>query len=194
MLADMQMEIEAAHALLYQAAWLKDSNPTRLGTAASRAKLYASEMANRVAAKAVQIHGSVGYSRETDVERMYRDARVLTIYEGTSEIQRMIIARDLLQRSSAAEQSFMDWERYNELVELRNAGQIEEASAELAKLADAEPDPYIRAVVLMAVATGLSWQNRFADARQTLHGAARMVGRESHIVSAVATEHRSGRH
>ncbi len=102
MLADMQMEIEAGRALLYQAAWLKDSNPSRLGTAASRAKLYASEMANRVAAKAVQIHGSVGYSRETDVERMYRDARVLTIYEGTSEIQRMIIARELLQRSNAA--------------------------------------------------------------------------------------------
>jgi alkylation response protein AidB-like acyl-CoA dehydrogenase len=59
-------------------------------------------MANRVAAKVVQIHGSVGYSRETAVERIYRDARVLTIYEGTSEIQRMIIARDLLQRSNAA--------------------------------------------------------------------------------------------
>jgi alkylation response protein AidB-like acyl-CoA dehydrogenase len=102
MLADMQMEIEAARALLYHAAWLKDANPSRLGTAASKAKLYASEMANRVAAKAVQIHGSVGYSRETDVERMYRDARVLTIYEGTSEIQRMIIARELLQRPSDA--------------------------------------------------------------------------------------------
>ena len=80
-------------ASFYNAAWLKDAQPTRLGTAASRAKLYASEMANRVAAKAVQIHGSVGYSRETDVERMYRDARVITIYEGTSEIQRIIIAR-----------------------------------------------------------------------------------------------------
>jgi butyryl-CoA dehydrogenase len=102
MIADMQMEIEAARALLYNAAWLKDAHPTRLGTAASRAKLYASEMANRVAAKAVQIHGSVGYSRETDVERMYRDARVLTIYEGTSEIQRIIIARELLQHSNAA--------------------------------------------------------------------------------------------
>ena len=102
MLADMHMEIEAARALLYQAAWLKDAHPTRLGTAASKAKLYSSEMANRVAAKAVQIHGSVGYSRETPVERMYRDARVLTIYEGTSEIQRMIIARDLLQRSNVA--------------------------------------------------------------------------------------------
>jgi butyryl-CoA dehydrogenase len=102
MLADMHMEIEAARALLYQAAWLKDAHPTRLGTAASKAKLYGSEMANRVAAKAVQIHGSVGYSRETPVERIYRDARVLTIYEGTSEIQRMIIARDLLQQRSTA--------------------------------------------------------------------------------------------
>jgi alkylation response protein AidB-like acyl-CoA dehydrogenase len=101
MLADMHMEIEAARALVYQAAWLKDAHPNRLGTAASKAKLYASEMANRVVAKAVQIHGSVGYSRETPVERMYRDARVLTIYEGTSEIQRLIIARDLLQRSNA---------------------------------------------------------------------------------------------
>jgi alkylation response protein AidB-like acyl-CoA dehydrogenase len=54
-------------------------------------------MVNRVVYKAVQVHGSVGYSRETDVERMYRDARVISIYEGTSEIQRMIIARDLLQ-------------------------------------------------------------------------------------------------
>jgi butyryl-CoA dehydrogenase len=94
MLADMQTEIEAARGLVYHAAWLKDSGG-RMGAAASKAKLYASEMVNRVAAKAVQIHGSVGYSRETDVERMYRDARVVTIYEGTSEVQRMIIARDL---------------------------------------------------------------------------------------------------
>jgi butyryl-CoA dehydrogenase len=96
MLADMQTEIEAARGLLYYAAWLKDSGKA-MGSAASKAKLYASEMANRVAYKAVQIHGSLGYSRETDVERMYRDARVITIYEGTSEVQRMIIARDLLK-------------------------------------------------------------------------------------------------
>jgi butyryl-CoA dehydrogenase len=69
-----------------------------MGSAASRAKLYASEMVNRVVYKAVQIHGSQGYSRESDVERMYRDARVISIYEGTSEIQRTIIARDLLPR------------------------------------------------------------------------------------------------
>ena len=95
MIADMQTELEAARQLTYYAAWLKDANKP-MGAAASKAKLYASEMANRVAYKAVQIHGSVGYSRETDVERMYRDARVITIYEGTSEVQRMIIARDLL--------------------------------------------------------------------------------------------------
>jgi alkylation response protein AidB-like acyl-CoA dehydrogenase len=96
MIADMQTELEAARGLTYYAAWLKDSGQ-QMGAAASKAKLYASEMANRVVYKAVQIHGSVGYSRETDVERMYRDARVITIYEGTSEVQRMIIARELLR-------------------------------------------------------------------------------------------------
>jgi alkylation response protein AidB-like acyl-CoA dehydrogenase len=101
MLADMHTEIEAARALVWQAAWLRDTwlrdtGSARLGPGASRAKLYAGEMVNRVVYKAVQIHGSMGYSRESDVERMYRDARVLSIYEGTSEIQRLIIARDLL--------------------------------------------------------------------------------------------------
>jgi butyryl-CoA dehydrogenase len=99
MLADMQTEIEAARELTHYAAWLRDSGAaeSRSGPQASKAKLYASEMANRVAYKAVQIHGSSGYSRETDVERYYRDARVLTIYEGTSEMQRIVIARDLLR-------------------------------------------------------------------------------------------------
>src|SRR2546427_445399 len=104
MLADMQTEIEAARFMVWQAAWIRDTmlektrdaESSRLGAFASRAKLFAAEMANRVAYKAVQIHGSMGYSRESDVERMYRDARALSIYEGTSEIQRMIIARDLL--------------------------------------------------------------------------------------------------
>jgi alkylation response protein AidB-like acyl-CoA dehydrogenase len=100
MIADMQTEIEAARGLTYYAAWLKDAHPTKLGAASSKAKLYASEMVNRVVYKAVQVHGSVGYSRETDVERMYRDARVITIYEGTSEVQRMIIARELLGKAS----------------------------------------------------------------------------------------------
>ncbi len=109
MLADMHTEIEAARALLYNAAHRKDlqssaspSSSTSIaspGSASSRAKLYASEMVNRVVYKAVQIHGSLGYSRESEVERMYRDARVISIYEGTSEIQRTIIARDLLGRS-----------------------------------------------------------------------------------------------
>jgi alkylation response protein AidB-like acyl-CoA dehydrogenase len=100
MIADMQTEIEAARGLTYYAAWLKDAHPTKLGAASSKAKLYASEMVNRVVYKAVQVHGSVGYSRETDVERMYRDARVITIYEGTSEVQRMIIARELLGKAN----------------------------------------------------------------------------------------------
>jgi len=96
MLADMQTEIEAARALVHHAAWMRDTAASRMGAYASRAKLYAGEMVNRVVYKAVQIHGSLGYSRESDVERMYRDARVIPIYEGTSEIQRLIIARDLL--------------------------------------------------------------------------------------------------
>jgi butyryl-CoA dehydrogenase len=102
MLADMQTEIEAARVLVHRAAWMRDTGAPRVGPYASRAKLYAGEMVNRVVSKAVQIHGSLGYSRESDVERMYRDARVITIYEGTSEIQRMIIARDLLSRSAEA--------------------------------------------------------------------------------------------
>jgi butyryl-CoA dehydrogenase len=97
MMADMQTEIAAARGLVHYAAWLKDSG-RRMGAAASKAKLYASEMVNRVVANAVQVHGSLGYSREADVERMYRDARVITIYEGTSEVQRMIIARELIGR------------------------------------------------------------------------------------------------
>jgi alkylation response protein AidB-like acyl-CoA dehydrogenase len=99
MLADMQTEIEAARLLVWQAAQMRDAGSARAGAFASRAKLFASETANRVAYKAVQILGSMGYSRESDVERMYRDARVLSIYEGTSEIQRLIIARDLLGRT-----------------------------------------------------------------------------------------------
>jgi alkylation response protein AidB-like acyl-CoA dehydrogenase len=97
MLADMQTEIEASRALVHHAAWMRDTGAPRMAAHASRAKLYTGEMVNRVVYKAVQIHGSLGYSRESDVERMYRDARVIPIYEGTSEVQRLIIARDLLQ-------------------------------------------------------------------------------------------------
>jgi len=101
MLADMQTEIEAGRALTHYAAWVRDSGG-RMGAHSARAKLYATEMANRVAAKAVQIHGSTGYSRESDVERYYRDARVLTIYEGSSEMQRIVISRDLLRTPGSA--------------------------------------------------------------------------------------------
>lgn len=104
MLADMQTEIEASRALVHNAAWMRDAGSSRIGPVASRAKLYAGEMVNRVVYKAVQIHGSMGYSRESHVERMYRDARVISIYEGTSEIQRLIIARDLLTPASGATQ------------------------------------------------------------------------------------------
>src|SRR5207249_10100508 len=96
MIADMQTEIEAARGLVHYAAWLKDAHPARVGASASKAKLYASEMVNRAVYKAVQVHGSAVYSRETDVELMYRDAREITIYEGTSEVQRIISAREWL--------------------------------------------------------------------------------------------------
>src|SRR5262249_31049200 len=96
MLADMATEIDASRLLVRQAAWKQDSG-ARFATEASIAKLYASEMAHRTTHKAVQIHGAYGYSREYAVERMYRDARVTEIYEGTSEIQRMVIASSILR-------------------------------------------------------------------------------------------------
>ncbi|NPA27020.1 MAG: acyl-CoA dehydrogenase [Chloroflexi bacterium] len=96
MLADMATAIHAARLMTYQAAWLRDQGMPYT-QAASMAKLFASEMAERVARDAIQIHGGYGYSREYPVERLYRDARLMTIGEGTSEIQRLIIARRLLQ-------------------------------------------------------------------------------------------------
>jgi alkylation response protein AidB-like acyl-CoA dehydrogenase len=90
--ADSAMEIELARNMLYKAAWLKEQKRPFTKEAAM-AKLYASEMAERVCYHAIQIHGGYGYSREYPVERMYRDARLMTIGEGTSEIQRMVIAR-----------------------------------------------------------------------------------------------------
>ena len=91
MLADMATEIDAARLLVRKAAWKQDSG-SRFSMDASMAKLFASEMATRVTHKAIQIHGGNGYSREYPVERMYRDARITEIYEGTSEIQRLVIA------------------------------------------------------------------------------------------------------
>ena len=104
MIADMGTRIEAARLLTYKAAMLKDANKNeplhvqqaRCGQACSMAKLYASETANYCADKAVQIHGGYGYSKEYEVERLYRDARITTLYEGTSEIQRLVIAKSFL--------------------------------------------------------------------------------------------------
>ncbi len=95
MLADMATEIEAARQLTLSAASMKDRGE-RYTKQASMAKLFASEVVNRVTAKALQIHGGYGYTKEYPVERFYRDARVFTIYEGTSEIQRVVIANHLL--------------------------------------------------------------------------------------------------
>jgi butyryl-CoA dehydrogenase len=95
MLSDMAMEVDAARMLVFRAADLKDRGK-KMTAAASQAKLYASEIVNRVVARSLQIHGAVGYSKEFDIERLFRDARVTTIYEGTSEIQRIVIARALL--------------------------------------------------------------------------------------------------
>jgi butyryl-CoA dehydrogenase len=91
MLADMATEIDAARLLVRRAAWKQDSG-ARFSMEASIAKLFASEMSTRVAHKAIQIHGGYGYSSEYPVERAYRDARITEIYEGTSEIQRLVIA------------------------------------------------------------------------------------------------------
>ncbi len=98
MLADMATEIDAARLLTRKAAWKQDTGG-RFSMEASIAKLFSSEMATRVAHKAIQIHGGYGYSREYPVERMYRDARITEIYEGTSEIQRLVIAAWVLKSS-----------------------------------------------------------------------------------------------
>ena len=95
-LADMAMKIEAARMLVYRAAWLKD-NGKDYDLAASMAKLYASEVAMEVTTEAVQIHGGYGYVKEYHVERLMRDAKITSIYEGTSEIQRMVISRKIIK-------------------------------------------------------------------------------------------------
>jgi len=95
MLADMATKIEASRLLIYHAALLKDAGKSFVKEA-SMAKLFASESANWVTDKAIQIHGGMGYMREVPVERMHRDAKLMEIGEGTSEIQRMVIAREIL--------------------------------------------------------------------------------------------------
>jgi len=98
MLADAATEIEAARYLLFHAAWLKQQNRSFTKEAAM-AKLFATEMAERVCRNAIQIHGGYGYSSQYPVERLYRDARLMTIGEGTSEVQRMVISRNVLNMS-----------------------------------------------------------------------------------------------
>ena len=98
MLADMATELDAARLLARRAAWKQDSG-ARFTMEASIAKLFASEMSTRVTHKAIQIHGGYGYSREYPVERNYRDARITEIYEGTSEIQRLVISSLVLKAS-----------------------------------------------------------------------------------------------
>ncbi len=95
-LADMATEIEAARLLCLKAAWLKDKG-LPYGQASAMAKLYASELAMRTAVEAVQIHGGYGFVKEYHVERMMRDAKITQIYEGTSEVQRIVISREVLK-------------------------------------------------------------------------------------------------
>ena len=97
-LADMSTEIEAARLLVYRAAWLKEQGKPHT-EAGAKAKLFASEMARRQTAEAIQVLGGYGYTKEFPVERYYRDAKITEIYEGTSEIQRLVIARSILGMS-----------------------------------------------------------------------------------------------
>jgi butyryl-CoA dehydrogenase len=95
-LADMATELDAGRLLTWKAAWTKENRP-RFSLEAAQAKLFASEMAQRVTNKALQIHGGYGYTKEYNVERYFRDARITEIYEGTSEIQKMVIADQVLK-------------------------------------------------------------------------------------------------
>ena len=100
-LANMSMEIDAARLLTLRAAWLKAQGRGHTG-AGAKAKLFASEMARRQTAEAIQVLGGYGYTKEFPVERYYRDAKITEIYEGTSEIQRLVIAREILEQRASA--------------------------------------------------------------------------------------------
>lgn len=97
MIADMATEIEAARELIYNTAVAKDAGAKDAPMKCSMCKYFASEMVNRVAAKAVQIHGGYGFIKEYKVDRLYRDARITTLYEGTSQVQQMVISGNLLR-------------------------------------------------------------------------------------------------
>jgi len=103
-LANMSMEIDAARLLVLRAAWLKDQGRPHT-EAGAKAKLFASEMARRQTAEAIQVLGGYGYTKEFPVERYYRDAKITEIYEGTSEIQRLVIARSLLRDQGGVRQT-----------------------------------------------------------------------------------------
>jgi alkylation response protein AidB-like acyl-CoA dehydrogenase len=96
-LADMITELDAARLLVYRAAYIKDAGTTRITREASEAKLFATEAAGRIVDSALQIHGGTGLVSGSVIERLYRDVRALRIYEGTSEIQRLVIAGQLLK-------------------------------------------------------------------------------------------------
>ncbi len=98
-LAEMHVELEAARALVRHAAWLRDQGEPRIPKEAAAAKLYATEAAQRVVDRALQLHGGQGLMRGSTPERLYREVRALRIYEGTSEIQKLVIARHLLKES-----------------------------------------------------------------------------------------------
>ena len=93
-----QSQVEAARLLTYRAAWLKDQGVVRTGRESSMAKLYSSEIAVRAAEECVQIHGGYGFIKDYPAEKFFRDVKLCTIGEGTSEIQRLVIARQLLGR------------------------------------------------------------------------------------------------
>jgi acyl-CoA dehydrogenase len=96
-IAEMAVELDAARLLVYRAAWAHDRGDARVTLEASMAKLYATEAAQRVVDRALQLHGGRGLLRGSVTERLYRDVRALRIYEGTSEIQKLVIAAQLLR-------------------------------------------------------------------------------------------------
>jgi acyl-CoA dehydrogenase len=95
----MQVDLQASRLLVRRAAWLKDRGAERIAGEGAMAKLFATEAAQRIVDRAVQIHGGQGVMRGSTVERLYREVRALRIYEGTSEIQKLVIARALLKES-----------------------------------------------------------------------------------------------
>ena len=95
-LADMAISIYTGRQIVYHTAWCRDQKQ-RVTQQAAMCKVYCTEMVNRVADSALQIHGGMGYMKESPIERIYRDMRLFRIFEGTSEVQRMVIARELLK-------------------------------------------------------------------------------------------------